>query len=192
MSHFLRTWFDSVESGFEAHHGPTCDLERSGQNQRLQQCPSYGYAYFLLDWSTASLSRKFLCQLYLLLILLPRFTWGIEMTCMICPCSIFSLVFVSPCSYRLIDFTPYLLQLGLEKSQTSLVWIAPPLSGLIVQPIVGIVSDSSTLRWGRRRPYMLFCALLVASFLLILGWASEIVGIFVSKEALVSREHRRF
>ncbi|MCJ1389609.1 hypothetical protein MMC18_002466 [Xylographa bjoerkii] len=94
-----------------------------------------------------------------------QFTWGIEMT----------------------YFTPYLLQLGLEKSQTSLVWIAPPLSGLIVQPIVGIVSDSSTLRWGRRRPYMLVCAWLVASFLLILGWASEIVGIFVTSEALVKK-----
>ncbi|MCJ1400260.1 hypothetical protein MMC11_003464 [Xylographa trunciseda] len=94
-----------------------------------------------------------------------QFTWGIEMT----------------------YFTPYLLQLGLEKSQTSLVWIAPPLSGLIVQPIVGIVSDSSTLRWGRRRPYMLVCALLVASFLLILGWASEIVGIFFSNEALLKK-----
>ena len=88
----------------------------------------------------------------------------------------------------MIDFTPYLLQLGLEKSQTSLVWIAPPLSGLIVQPIVGIVSDSSTLRWGRRRPYMLICALLVALHLLILGWASETVGLFATNEALVSHE----
>lgn len=83
------------------------------------------------------------------------------------------------------DFTPYLLKLGLAKSQTSLVWIAPPLSGLIVQPIIGTISDSSKSRWGRRRPYMLACSLLVAVFLLTLAWASEIVGVFIRDETLV-------
>ncbi|CEP18621.1 hypothetical protein [Parasitella parasitica] len=37
--------------------------------------------------------------------------------------------------------TPYLLSLGLSKSYMSLVWIAGPLSGLIMQPIVGVISD---------------------------------------------------
>ncbi|KAI9759191.1 MAG: hypothetical protein M1835_000441 [Candelina submexicana] len=76
------------------------------------------------------------------------------------------------------DFTPHLLELGLAKSQTSLVWIAPPLSGLIVQPIIGTVSDSSTLRWGRRRPYILICSILVAIGLCSLAWSFEIVGSF--------------
>ena len=85
-----------------------------------------------------------------------------------------------------LDFTPYLLQLGLAKSQTSLVWIAPPLSGLIVQPIIGSISDSSKLRWGRRRPYMLLCSVLVAVNLLVLGWAAEIVGVFFTDKTWVS------
>lgn len=62
------------------------------------------------------------------------------------------------------------------------MWIAPPLSGLIVQPIVGSVSDASTLRWGRRRPYMMVCAGLVAGFLCVLAWAAEIVGAVVRGE----------
>ena len=83
------------------------------------------------------------------------------------------------------DFEPHLLKLGLAKSQTSLVWIAPPLSGLIVQPIVGVVSDSSRLKWGRRRPFMLLFSALVAVFLLVLAWAEEIVGVFFSDEVMV-------
>ncbi|KAK5109526.1 hypothetical protein LTR62_006978 [Meristemomyces frigidus] len=45
--------------------------------------------------------------------------------------------------------TPYLLSLGLSKSRLSLVWIAGPLSGLVMQPVVGMVSDKR--REGTRR-----------------------------------------
>lgn len=84
-------------------------------------------------------------------------------------------------------FEPHLLKLGLAKSQTSLVWIAPPLSGLIVQPIIGVLSDSSRLRWGRRRPFMLLFSVLVALFLVVLAWAEEIVGVWSSDEAVVRK-----
>ncbi|KAK0761019.1 hypothetical protein N5P37_005961 [Trichoderma harzianum] len=89
------------------------------------------------------------------------FTWGIEMT----------------------YCTPYLLNLGLTKSNTSLVWIAGPLSGLIVQPIVGVVADESTSRWGRRRPLMMVGAVIVSACLLVLGFTREIVGGFMGAEA---------
>jgi solute carrier family 45 protein 1/2/4 len=79
----------------------------------------------------------------------------------------------------LIDCTPYLLQLGLTKSRTSLVWIAGPLSGLIIHPLIGVIADRSRSKWGRRRPFMLGGAVIVAFFLLLLGWTSEVVGLFV-------------
>lgn len=88
------------------------------------------------------------------------FTWGVEMT----------------------YCTPYLLSLGLTKGQTSLVWIAGPLSGLIVQPIVGAISDTTKSKWGRRRPYILSCSLIVALGLLLLGFTREIVGVFLDQE----------
>ncbi|KAI1828103.1 major facilitator superfamily domain-containing protein [Xylaria intraflava] len=75
--------------------------------------------------------------------------------------------------------TPYLLSLGLTKSRTSLVWIAGPLSGLIVQPIVGTLADKSTSRWGRRRPFILIGSVISALFLLVLGFTEDIVGFFV-------------
>ncbi|KAH7348050.1 sucrose transport protein SUC2 [Pyrenochaeta sp. MPI-SDFR-AT-0127] len=90
-----------------------------------------------------------------------QFTWNVEMT----------------------YCTPYLLELGLTKSKISLVWVAGPLSGLIMQPIVGVVADRSTSRWGRRRPFMFFGTILVGMFLLLLGWTKEVVRYFVKDEA---------
>jgi solute carrier family 45 protein 1/2/4 len=75
--------------------------------------------------------------------------------------------------------TPYLLSLGLTKSNTSLVWIAGPLSGLLVQPIVGAIADESRSKWGRRRPFIVVGAVVVAVCLLILGFTKEIVGFFI-------------
>lgn len=76
--------------------------------------------------------------------------------------------------------TPYLLEVGLTRPKISLVWVAGPLSGLIMQPIVGVVADRSTSRWGRRRPFMFGGTILVGMFLLLLGWTKEVVRYFVS------------
>jgi len=44
--------------------------------------------------------------------------------------------------------------LGAAKDDIPLLWIAAPLTGLIVQPIVGYLSDQTWHpRWGRRRPF---------------------------------------
>lgn len=72
--------------------------------------------------------------------------------------------------------TPYLLNLGLTKSQTSVVWIAGPLSGIITQPIVGVLADSNKSKWGRRRPYIFIGTIIVSASLLVLGWTREIVA----------------
>ena len=78
--------------------------------------------------------------------------------------------------------TPYLLRLGLTKDKVSLVWLAGPLSGLIMQPIVGILADKSTSPYGRRRPFMLVGTLIVCLSLFVLGWTSEIVSTFVTSK----------
>lgn len=49
--------------------------------------------------------------------------------------------------------------LGAEVDQIPMLWIAAPLTGLIVQPIVGYYSDRTWTRLGRRRPYFLFGAI---------------------------------
>lgn len=88
---------------------------------------------------------------------------------------------------RSIDCTPYLLNLGLTKSQTSLVWIAGPLSGIITQPVVGVLADSNRSKWGRRRPYIVVGASIVATALLTLGWTREIVAALLPADSELSR-----
>ncbi|OCF57727.1 solute carrier family 45, member 1/2/4 [Kwoniella mangroviensis CBS 10435] len=73
--------------------------------------------------------------------------------------------------------SPYLLELGLSKSFMSLVFMAGPLSGLIVQPLIGIFADRSRSPLGRRRPFMLAgCAICVFA-MMMLGWTREISGL---------------
>ena len=76
--------------------------------------------------------------------------------------------------------TPYLLSLGMSKSTTSAVWIAGPLSGLLVQPVVGAMADRCTSRFGRRRPYMIGGSAVTSLCLILLGWTKELVGIFMA------------
>ncbi len=50
--------------------------------------------------------------------------------------------------------------LGAREDQIAWLWIAAPLTGLIVQPLVGYFSDRTWTRLGRRRPYFLGGAIL--------------------------------
>lgn len=51
--------------------------------------------------------------------------------------------------------------LGAGKEDIPLLWIAAPLTGLLVQPIIGYMSDRTwSTKWGRRRPYFLVGAVL--------------------------------
>ena len=52
--------------------------------------------------------------------------------------------------------------LGAKLGEIPALWIAAPLTGLLVQPIVGYYSDRTWTRLGRRRPYFLTGALLAA------------------------------
>lgn len=53
--------------------------------------------------------------------------------------------------------------LGAEMEQIPMLWIAAPLTGLIVQPIVGYLSDRTWHpTWGRRRPFFLIGAILAS------------------------------
>jgi len=70
---------------------------------------------------------------------------------------------------------PFLVSLGLSKSLTALVWIASPLCGAAVQPLVGSLSDRSRSRWGRRRPFILGGAGGITISILALAWTKEVM-----------------
>ena len=50
--------------------------------------------------------------------------------------------------------------LGAKVEDIPILWIAAPVTGLVVQPIVGYLSDRTWNRLGRRRPYFLVGAIL--------------------------------
>lgn len=72
--------------------------------------------------------------------------------------------------------TPQLLLLGLPQRLVSYAWVAGPLSGLIVQPIVGRLSDRSTSRFGRRRPFLAVGAVITAAAMLMFSSSREIAA----------------
>ncbi len=49
--------------------------------------------------------------------------------------------------------------LGAEESQLPILWLAAPVTGLLVQPVVGYLSDRTWNRFGRRRPFFLIGAI---------------------------------
>lgn len=59
--------------------------------------------------------------------------------------------------------------LGAAKDDIPMLWIAAPLTGLLVQPIIGYLSDRTwSPRWGRRRPYFLIGAVLSSLALFVM------------------------
>lgn len=70
--------------------------------------------------------------------------------------------------------TPYVQELGIPHAWASVIWLCGPLSGLLVQPLVGLMSDRSTSRFGRRRPFILVGALSIVVAVLIIGHSADI------------------
>ena len=58
--------------------------------------------------------------------------------------------------------------LGADVSHLSYFWLAAPLAGMIIQPIVGMFSDGTWTRFGRRIPYILGGALISTIALLLM------------------------
>jgi maltose/moltooligosaccharide transporter len=59
--------------------------------------------------------------------------------------------------------------LGTSMDDLALVWLAAPVTGLFVQPVIGYLSDNTWHpRWGRRRPFFFLGAVLAATALFLM------------------------
>ena len=65
-------------------------------------------------------------------------------------------------------------KLGARPDQVPLLWLAAPMTGLLVQPIVGALSDRTWGRLGRRRPYFLTGAILASIALFIMPTSTSL------------------
>ncbi|VEP13036.1 Major facilitator superfamily MFS_1 [Hyella patelloides LEGE 07179] len=66
--------------------------------------------------------------------------------------------------------------LGANAHQLPLLWLAAPVTGLIVQPIIGNLSDYTWTVIGRRRPYFLLGAILAFIALVLMPRCSTLLG----------------
>ena len=64
--------------------------------------------------------------------------------------------------------------LGADPHDLSFFWILPPLMGILVQPIVGTLSDKTWTRWGRRIPYLFIGALVAVVVMCLLPNAGSL------------------
>ena len=64
--------------------------------------------------------------------------------------------------------------LGARADQIPILWLAAPLTGLLIQPLIGHASDHTWGRLGRRRPYFLAGAILSSLMLILMPNASAL------------------
>lgn len=64
--------------------------------------------------------------------------------------------------------------LGADESEIPILWLAAPITGLIVQPIIGYCSDRTWTRLGRRRPYFLVGAIFASLALIAMPNSSAL------------------
>ncbi|WP_051719170.1 MFS transporter [Hymenobacter sp. IS2118] len=72
------------------------------------------------------------------------------------------------------NMSPIYSYLGADADKLPYLWLAGPLTGLLVQPLVGAFSDRTTSRWGRRTPYFLGGALVCSICLLAMPFSSAV------------------
>jgi len=64
------------------------------------------------------------------------------------------------------NMSPIYKYLGAHDASLPYLWLAGPITGLIVQPLIGALSDRTVSRFGRRTPYFLIGALICSACLL--------------------------
>jgi len=85
---------------------------------------------------------------------------------------------------RIILSGPVTEELGASPFLFGLIWLAGPFTGMVVQPLIGALSDKTRTIFGRRRPYLLGGALLSALALWafpnsanIVNWFGSVIGV---------------
>jgi maltose/moltooligosaccharide transporter len=64
--------------------------------------------------------------------------------------------------------------LGAKPDEIPLLWLAAPMTGFIIQPIIGYMSDRTWGKWGRRKPYFTIGAILATIALLMMPHSSAL------------------
>ena len=77
---------------------------------------------------------------------------------------------------RIILSAPVTEGLGASPFIYGLIWLAGPFTGMVVQPLIGAISDNTKSKFGRRRPYLFMGALIAALALWAFPNSADIAG----------------
>ncbi|NRR31029.1 MFS transporter [Oxalobacteraceae bacterium] len=69
------------------------------------------------------------------------------------------------------SMSPIYKYLGADEASLPYLWLAGPMTGLLIQPLIGAMSDRTVTRWGRRTPYFLIGAILCSLGLLAMPFS---------------------
>lgn len=72
------------------------------------------------------------------------------------------------------NMSPIYAYLGAEEAALPLLYLAGPVTGLLVQPIIGAMSDRTLSRYGRRTPYFLIGAILCSLSLFAMPYSAAL------------------
>lgn len=72
------------------------------------------------------------------------------------------------------NMSPIYSFLGAEEKNLPFLWLAGPMTGLIIQPIIGAMSDKTISPYGRRRPYFLIGAIICSICLFAMPFSSSL------------------
>lgn len=75
---------------------------------------------------------------------------------------------------QLANMSAIYTKLGADPEHIPILWLAGPVTGLLVQPIIGAMSDRTWCRLGRRRPYFLVGAILASAALFLMPDSSAL------------------
>ncbi len=79
---------------------------------------------------------------------------------------------------RIILSAPVTENLGADPFIYGLIWLAGPFTGMVVQPLIGALSDKTKSRFGRRRPYLLGGAIIASLALWLFPNSGNIANFF--------------
>ena len=88
---------------------------------------------------------------------------------------------------QLANMSAIYTYLGAKADDVPILWLAGPVTGLLIQPIIGSMSDRTWNRLGRRRPYFLVGSILASIMLFLMPDAAAIANSFGEGFATLAR-----
>lgn len=82
-------------------------------------------------------------------------------------------------TFQLLNLTVLFKSMGAGDLALPILWLIPPLTGMVIQPFVGYLSDKTTTRLGKRKPYLIGCGFLAAFSACLLPFTNTICSIVI-------------